>query len=123
MSKEKPTERTSNEWWTKIEEVYHKARELPVEQRAVFIDEACLTDAAMRRQIDVLLQQDENADSFFNRPAVNADLATGFQLGSYRTEAKIGEGGMGVVYLARDTKLNRPVAIKLLSEDLADATA
>ena len=47
----------------------------------------------------------------------------GFQLGTYRIEAQIGEGGMGVVYRAFDTKLNRTVAVKVLSDDLADAAA
>src|SRR5205807_7043768 len=50
-------------------------------------------------------------------------VTSGEQIGFYRVESKIGEGGMGVVYRARDTKLNRPVAIKVISEDLADATA
>src|SRR5262245_18704367 len=44
-------------------------------------------------------------------------------LGPYRIESQLGEGGMGVVYLALDTKLNRPVAIKFLSGDLADRAA
>ena len=47
----------------------------------------------------------------------------GFQLGTYRIEAQVGEGGMGIVYRAFDTKLNRTVAIKVLSDDLADAAA
>ena len=47
----------------------------------------------------------------------------GTQLGSYRIESQLGEGGMGTVYRALDTKLNRPVAIKFLSGDLADAAA
>jgi Protein kinase domain len=50
-------------------------------------------------------------------------LVAGFQLGTYRIEAPIGEGGMGVVVRAHDTKLNRPVAIKFLSDELADAAA
>ena len=50
-------------------------------------------------------------------------LAPGTQLGQYKIEAEIGEGGMGVVFRAHDTKLQRPVAIKLLSDDLADAAA
>src|SRR6185437_2609004 len=45
------------------------------------------------------------------------------KLGSYRIESRLGEGGMGTVYRALDTKLNRPVAIKFLSSDLADAAA
>jgi serine/threonine protein kinase/Flp pilus assembly protein TadD len=52
-----------------------------------------------------------------------AALSPGVQIGSYRIEAPLGEGGMGTVYRALDTKLNRPVAIKVLSDDLADAAA
>jgi serine/threonine protein kinase/tetratricopeptide (TPR) repeat protein len=50
-------------------------------------------------------------------------LEFGTQLGSYRIESQLGEGGMGTVYRALDTKLNRPVAIKFLSADLVDAVA
>src|SRR5262245_42777618 len=46
-------------------------------------------------------------------------VAPGTRLGSYEITAKIGEGGMGEVYRARDTKLNRDVAIKILPELLA----
>ena len=50
-------------------------------------------------------------------------LTSGAQIGSYRIEFQLGEGGMGTVYRAFDTKLNRPVAIKFLSNELADAAA
>ena len=50
-------------------------------------------------------------------------LAPGVQLGPYVIESRIGQGGMGLIYRARDTKLNRLAAIKLLSDDLADAPA
>src|SRR2546428_933682 len=132
----------NGEWWKKIEDAYRTARELSGEERSHFLDGACKADAAMRRQIEVLLQQDENPDSFLNKPALGAVLvhresegaagalddvtvkrvAAGTLLGSYRIEAPIGEGGMGVVYRARDTKLNRPVAVKVLSAELADVT-
>src|SRR6266700_2342252 len=50
-------------------------------------------------------------------------IKSGFQLGPYRIERQLGEGGMGVVYRALDTKLNRPVAVKFLFDDLADPAA
>jgi serine/threonine protein kinase len=53
----------------------------------------------------------------------SATIDIGTQLGAYRIESVLGQGGMGVVYRALDTKLNRTVAVKLLSSDLADATA
>ena len=64
----------NSEWWKKVEEVYHAARELSGQERSRFLDAACMTDVAMRRQIEVLLQQDENPDSFLNKPAVKALL-------------------------------------------------
>jgi serine/threonine protein kinase len=50
-------------------------------------------------------------------------LTSGAQIGSYRIELQLGAGGMGTVYRALDTKLNRPVAVKFLSDELADAAA
>src|SRR5512140_549943 len=52
-----------------------------------------------------------------------AAIPPGTQIGAYRIESKLGEGGMGTVYRALDTRLNRPVAVKVLSDQLADAAA
>ena len=94
----------SSDWWKKVEDAYHAARELSGEERSRLLDAACSSDAAMRRQVDMLLQQDENPDSFLNTRSVRSatPLAAGIQLGSYCIEAPVGEGGMGVVYRARD---------------------
>ena len=50
-------------------------------------------------------------------------IAAGTRIGSYRIDGVLGEGGMGIVYRAFDTNLNRPAAIKFLSDDIADAAA
>src|SRR5262245_2618888 len=115
------------DWWKRVEDAYHRARELSGQGRSHFLDEACGPDAAMRRQVESLLQQDQSPNSFLNASRTGAELedatvkplAAGLQLGSYRIESPVGEGGMGVIYRAHDTKLNRTVAIKFLSNHLA----
>jgi eukaryotic-like serine/threonine-protein kinase len=97
-----------------IEELYHAARE----NRSV-LDHV---DPELRREIESLLAQREPLSDLALSPTVT-QLAVGATLGPYRIEAQLGEGGMGVVYRALDTKLNRPVAVKLLSDDLANAAA
>ncbi len=55
------------EWWEKIESAYHRARALRGEDRSRFLDAVCGSDAAMRQQIEALLQQDEDPNSFTGR--------------------------------------------------------
>jgi serine/threonine protein kinase/Tol biopolymer transport system component len=98
--------------WRQIEELYQAALKLGAAERSALLAGA---DPDLRREVEALLA--EQGDSTVTQVAV------GFQLGTYRIEAPIGEGGMGVVYRALDTKLNRPVAVKFLSNELADAEA
>jgi serine/threonine protein kinase/Tol biopolymer transport system component len=98
--------------WRQIEELYQSVLKLGAAERSALLAGA---DPDLRREVEALLA--EQADSTVTQVAV------GFQLGTYRIEAPIGEGGMGVVYRALDTKLNRPVAVKFLSNELADAAA
>jgi tRNA A-37 threonylcarbamoyl transferase component Bud32/WD40 repeat protein len=98
--------------WRQIEELYESAVKLGATERGALLASA---DPGLRREVEVLLA--EQGDSTVTQ------IAAGFQLGTYRIEAPIGEGGMGVVYRAFDTKLNRPAAVKFLSNDLADAAA
>src|SRR5437773_8610213 len=93
-----------------IEELYQAALERNPGRRAGFLAEACGDDEELRREVESLLAQD-------GVPAI------GTQVGAYRIEATLGQGGMGVVYRALDTKLNRRVAVKFLSNEIADATA
>src|ERR1700674_542957 len=98
--------------WRQIEELYQSALKLAAAERSALLAGA---DPDLRREVEVLLAG--QGDSTVTQ------IAVGFQLGTYRIEAPIGEGGMGVVYRALDTKLNRPVAVKFLSNELADAAA
>ena len=111
------------ERWQQISVLYQAALEREPQERAALLAQA---DPDVRREVESLLSQ-RSGDGPLDQPAWNLltspSLATGTQLGIYRIESSLGEGGMGVVYRALDTKLNRPVAIKFLSDDLADAAA
>ncbi|MBI4475003.1 MAG: protein kinase [Acidobacteria bacterium] len=101
--------------WEKIEEVFQSARELAGEARVRFIDDACGSDIAMRREVERLLNQDENAQSFLDKTEAPAfGLEPGTKLGGYEIRGPIGAGGMGEVYSAHDERLDRDVAIKVL---------
>jgi hypothetical protein len=115
------------ERWRQIEELYHSARARAPADRAALLAQA---DPELRREVEVLLAQDASGGKILDRPAEDlltdstlTMVAPGSRLGPYQIEALLGVGGMGVVYRALDTKLNRPVAIKLLSYELADAAA
>jgi len=116
-----------------ITELFHLALERSASARPAFLREACADDEALRQEVESLLRYDNAGDRFLERPAVeevarlvrtdpesNVDLA-GRRLGVYQIEARIGAGGMGEVYRARDTKLGRDVAIKVLPRALTSS--
>lgn len=113
----------TREAYQRLMAVFEGACARDVEERTIFLDEACAGDPELRREVDKLLAADEQSRGLLESPAVNLASAIGPQIGPYRIEAKLGEGGMGVVYRARDAKLNRPVAVKFLSSDVADAAS
>src|SRR5437867_11607364 len=107
-----------------IEQLYHAARERDPAQRAVFLDQACAGDQALRREVNSLLAEDARVESFLETPALDfvptisgedaGQSLIGRRLGSYQCVSLLGKGGMGEVYRARDTQLHRDVALKLL---------
>jgi serine/threonine protein kinase/tetratricopeptide (TPR) repeat protein len=113
-----------------IEKLYHAVLDQEAGNRAAFLAKACKHDDELRRDVESLLAQDASRDGTLDRTAAvllsdspATHLAAGSQLGPYRIDSILGKGGMGTVYRALDTNLNRPVAIKFLSGDLADVAA
>src|SRR5580765_7356151 len=110
------------ERWKQVEALYHAARTRPAVDRAAFLTDTCGDDESLRRDVESLLDQPA-AHGFLDTPApapteilpeVPAAAMSGHTLGAYHLEALLGAGGMGEVYRARDTKLGRDVAIKIV---------
>ncbi len=113
----------------KVEELFHAALEREPGERDAFLKEACGGDDALLHEVTSLLEADERAERFIEQPAadaatqaVSADpgearFSAGTRLGPYEILALLGAGGMGEVYRARDPRLGRDVAVKLITTD------
>ena len=107
--------------WRQINELFQAAVEFGASERAAFLDRRCQDDSELRHQVERLLASREPAGTFLDTPsyAVVGEMAAaelaGRVIQTYSVISRIGTGGMGEVYLARDRKLDRPVAIKFLS--------
>ena len=109
--------------WENLKEIFHEAVALAPEKRAAYLDRACDGDVSLRQAIEALIKSHEET-GFVDQPAYQAaadllmqegKLNAGQSVGRYRVVSLIGEGGMGRVYLAEDTKLHRKVSLKFLS--------
>ena len=118
--------------WEKLKDFFHTALALPPNERPAYLERVCAGDASLRQSIEALLKSHEES-GFVDEPAyaAAAQLIVGDQqvkrhsetkafqagqnIGRYRIDSLLGEGGMGRVYLAEDTKLQRKVSLKFLS--------
>ena len=108
--------------FNEVERICLDALECVPDRRTAFLDEACRDDEDLRAQVDRLLAGASKAEQFLETPPAEeakSALSAGDHLGPYEVVARIGAGGMGEVYRARDTRLGRVVALKVVSASFA----
>src|SRR6476661_1232053 len=116
------------ERWREVRAVFAQALEREPAKRAAFLDEACGNDAALRQELESLLRADAGASGYLEPPAARSlaladlqDRLAAALSAHYRLERELGRGGMATVYLAHDLRHDRPVALKVLHPELAEA--
>ncbi len=113
------------ERWARIQDVFHRAADMPAVERGAFLDAECGADGALREEVSALLDEDARGESLLDHDVAhlaNEVLGRGSahqlpdRFGPYRITRLLGEGGMGVVYLARRDDLGSDAAIKILRD-------
>jgi len=115
--------------WENLKEIFHAAVALAPAERHAYLDRACDGNASLRQAVESLIRSHEETSNFVDTPAYQAaaemlvedlEFKSGQTLAHYRLLSLLGEGGMGKVYLADDTRLHRKVSLKFLSTSFAE---
>ena len=116
----------TSERWQQVEEVLQAALDRPPHERSSFLNEACSGDEGLRQEASSLIDAYDEAGDFIEEPAIAHDAHVllgnngqdniGREIGPYQIIERLGAGGMGEVYLARDTQLGRDIAVKVLPD-------
>jgi serine/threonine-protein kinase len=102
--------------WARVKEIFAACYELQPHERTRVLNEACGGDQDLQTEVQSLIAAYEESGTFLDHPPITASHAIlpGVRLGPYQVIERVGAGGMGEVYRARDTRLNRSVALKIL---------